>query len=135
MGPAVFAWWDAQQHAAARLRSLRVLRSRCASAGLLEAEPTVRFVDGALALVKQEIWSLLLTHYAIRHVMKDAAHTVGTDSDDLSFVRSDRAIRRQVPNRAGFPTDRLADALTETLDEIVAQRLGPRGQRTCPRVV
>ena len=53
-------------------------------------------------LVKQEIWSLLLVHYAIRHVMKDAADTVGTDPDDLSFMRSYRAIRRQVPNQAGF---------------------------------
>ena len=53
-------------------------------------------------LVKQEIWSLLLTHYAIRHVMKDAADTVGTDPDDLSFMRSYRAIRRQVTNQAGF---------------------------------
>jgi len=53
-------------------------------------------------LVKQEIWSLLLTHYAIRHIMKDAADTVGTDPDDLSFMRSYRAIRRQVPNQAGF---------------------------------
>ena len=53
-------------------------------------------------LVKQEIWSLLLTHYAIRHVMKDAADTAGTDPDDLSFIRSYRAIRRQVSNQAGF---------------------------------
>lgn len=53
-------------------------------------------------LVKQEIWSLLLTHYAIRHVMKDAADTAGTDPDDLSFMRSYRAIRRQVTNQAGF---------------------------------
>ena len=53
-------------------------------------------------LVKQEIWALLLVHYAIRHVMKDAADTVGTDPDDLSFIRSFRAIRRQVPNQAGF---------------------------------
>ena len=53
-------------------------------------------------LVKQEIWLLLLTHYAIRHVMKDAADTAGTDPDDLSFIRSYRAIRRQVPNQAGF---------------------------------
>jgi len=54
-------------------------------------------------LVKQEIWALLLTHYAIRHIMKDAADTVGTDPDDLSFIRSYRAIRRQVTNQAGFP--------------------------------
>ena len=53
-------------------------------------------------LVKQEIWALLLTHYAIHHIMKDAADTVGTDPDDLSFMRSYRAIRRQVTNQAGF---------------------------------
>jgi hypothetical protein len=53
-------------------------------------------------LVKQEIWSLLLTHYAIRHIMKDAADTVGTDPDNLSFIRSYRAIRRQITNQAGF---------------------------------
>jgi hypothetical protein len=53
-------------------------------------------------LVKQEIWALLLTHYAIRHVMKDAADTAGTDPDNLSFIRSYRAIRRQVTNQAGF---------------------------------
>ena len=53
-------------------------------------------------LVKQEIWALLLTHYAIRHIIKDAADTVGTDPDDLSFIRSYRAIRRQVTNQAGF---------------------------------
>jgi len=35
--------------------------------------------------------------------MKDAADTVGTDPDDLSFIRSYRAIRRQVPNQAGLP--------------------------------
>ena len=53
-------------------------------------------------LVKQEIWALLLTHYAIRHIMKDAADTAGTDPDDLSLIRSYRAIRRQVTNQAGF---------------------------------
>jgi hypothetical protein len=37
-------------------------------------------------LVKQEIWGLLLTHYSIRHIMKDAADTVGTDPDRLSFI-------------------------------------------------
>ena len=52
---------------------------------------------------EQEIWSLLLTHYAIRHVMKNAADTVGTDPDDLSFIRSYRAIRRRFPTGLAFP--------------------------------
>jgi hypothetical protein len=38
--------------------------------------------------------------------MKDAADTVGTDPDDLSFIGSYRAIRRQVTNQAGFSPER-----------------------------
>ena len=54
-------------------------------------------------LVKQEVWSLLITHYAIRHLMAQAADTVEYDSERLSFMRSFRAIRRQVNGTAGFP--------------------------------
>ena len=53
-------------------------------------------------MVKQEIWSLLLTHYAIRHLMAQAADTVEYDSERLSFIRSIRAIRRRVNGTAGF---------------------------------
>jgi Insertion element 4 transposase N-terminal/Transposase DDE domain len=53
-------------------------------------------------LVKQEIWSLLLTHYAIRCIMKQAADTVEYDAERISFIRSVRAIRRQVNGLAGF---------------------------------
>jgi hypothetical protein len=53
-------------------------------------------------MVKQEIWALLLTHYAVRHLMQEAADEAGIDSDRLSFVRSLRVIRRQVTNQAGF---------------------------------
>ena len=60
-------------------------------------------------LVRQEIWALLLTHYAIRHFMREAADDVGIDVDRLSFVRSIRVIRRQAESPAGFspsPPDR-----------------------------
>lgn len=53
-------------------------------------------------LVRQEIWSLLLVHYAIRHLMRQAADTVEFDADRLSFMRSIRAIRRQTNGMAGF---------------------------------
>jgi DDE family transposase/transposase IS4-like protein len=91
-------------------------------------------------LIKQEIWSLLLTHYAIRHIMKDATDTAGTDTagtdpDDLSFIRSYRAIRRQVTNQAGFPPKRLTTALKETTHEITERPNPPRRHRTYPRVI
>jgi Insertion element 4 transposase N-terminal/Transposase DDE domain len=54
------------------------------------------------AMVKQEIWALLLTHYAVRQLMAEAAEQADLDPDRLSFMRSLRVIRRQVTNQAGF---------------------------------
>jgi hypothetical protein len=53
-------------------------------------------------MVSQEIWALLLTHYAIRHLMREAADQADIDPDRLSFMRSLRVIRRQVTSQAGF---------------------------------
>jgi IS4 transposase len=53
-------------------------------------------------MIKQEIWALLLIHYAIRHLMCEAADQAGKDPDRLSFMRSLRVIRRQVIDQAGF---------------------------------
>jgi hypothetical protein len=53
-------------------------------------------------LVKQEIWSLLLTHYAIRALMCRAADEADVDPDQLSFIRSLRIIRRHVTGQADF---------------------------------
>lgn len=52
--------------------------------------------------VRQEIWALLLTHYTIRHLMREAAEQADIDTDRLSFIRSFRAIRRQVNDQAAF---------------------------------
>lgn len=57
-------------------------------------------------LVRQEIWALLLTHYAVRHLMHEAADDLdvddGLDVDELSFLRSLNIVRRQVTGQAGF---------------------------------
>jgi len=53
-------------------------------------------------MVRQEIWALLLTHYAIRKLMCTAADEAGLDPDRLSFMRSLRVIRRQVFGQADF---------------------------------
>jgi hypothetical protein len=64
-------------------------------------------------LVRQEIWALLLTHYAVREFMHEAAESAdvddGLDVDELSFVRSLNAVRRQVTNQAGFSPSPLDD--------------------------
>jgi hypothetical protein len=54
-------------------------------------------------LVKQEIWGLLITHYAIRHLMHQAADTIDIDEDRLSFTRSLRVVQRSITNDADFP--------------------------------
>ena len=53
-------------------------------------------------MVRQEIWALLLAHYAIRKLMCKAADEAGLDPDRLSFTRSLRVIRRQVTDQADF---------------------------------
>jgi hypothetical protein len=57
-------------------------------------------------LVMQEVWALLLTHYGVRELMHEAAERAeaddGLDVDELSFVRSLNAVRRQVIDQAGF---------------------------------
>jgi len=53
-------------------------------------------------MVKQEIWALLLAHYAIRDLICQAASQADIDPDRLSFIRSLRVIRRQVTDQAAF---------------------------------
>ena len=43
-------------------------------------------------LVRQEIWALLLVHYAVRVFMCEAADDIGDDVDHLSFLRAIRVI-------------------------------------------
>lgn len=53
-------------------------------------------------LAEQEIWGLLLTHYGIRHLMREAADQADLDPDRMSFVRALRVIRRHVAGQAAF---------------------------------
>lgn len=53
-------------------------------------------------LVEQEVWSILLTHYAIRVLMCRAADEADVDPDRISFMRSLRVIRRHVTGQADF---------------------------------
>ena len=47
-------------------------------------------------MVRQEIWGLLLAHYAVRAFMSEAADTVDIDPDRISFTRTLNIIRRNV---------------------------------------
>jgi hypothetical protein len=54
-------------------------------------------------MVRQEIWGILLAHYAIRTLMVEAAHDADLDPDRLSFIQSLRVIRREADGAADFP--------------------------------
>lgn len=54
-------------------------------------------------LVQQELWGLLLAHFAIRQLMAQAAWQRGLDPDRLSFVHAVRVIKRKMPQAAAVP--------------------------------
>jgi len=54
-------------------------------------------------LVEQELWGLLLAHYAVRQLMERAAWQQGLDPDRLSFVHALRVIKRKMPQAAALP--------------------------------
>lgn len=54
-------------------------------------------------LVEQELWGLLLAHYAVRQLMEHAAWQQGVDPDRLSFVHALRVIKRKMPQAAAIP--------------------------------
>jgi hypothetical protein len=53
-------------------------------------------------LVEQQMWGLLLAHYAIRALLHDAADPAGYDPDRMSFIKGLRVVRRQVTDQAAI---------------------------------
>lgn len=54
-------------------------------------------------LVEQELWGLLLAHFAVRQLMAQAAWRQSLDPDRLSFVHALRVIKRKMPQAAALP--------------------------------
>ncbi len=57
-------------------------------------------------LVKQEVWGLLLAHFAVRGLMHEAALQADEDPDRLSFSHAVRVVRRKLPQFATLPPSR-----------------------------
>jgi hypothetical protein len=53
-------------------------------------------------LVKQEVWGLLLAHFAVRGLMHEAALQADEDPDRLSFSHAVRVVRRKLPQFAAL---------------------------------
>jgi hypothetical protein len=54
-------------------------------------------------LVKQEVWGLLMAHFAVRGIMHEAALQADEDPDKLSFTHAVRVIRRKLPGFVAVP--------------------------------
>ena len=85
-------------------------------------------------MVRQEIWALLLTHYAIRALMYEATDPEQLDPLRMSFIRTLRIVRRHVTGQAGFSPNRLATCLRHAIAEILQRPNPARRHRTYPRV-
>jgi len=76
--------------------------------GLDEIKTHLRAAGGILRsqspdLAEQEMWGILLAHYAIRELMCRAADEAAHDPDRVSFIRAVRIARRQIDDPAAFP--------------------------------
>jgi len=54
-------------------------------------------------LVRQEFWGLMMTHFAVRGLMHEAALKAGEDPDRLSFLHAVRVVRRKLPQFVAIP--------------------------------
>src|SRR5829696_189113 len=53
-------------------------------------------------LAEQELFGLLLAHFALRRLMHEAGRQAGCDPDTLSFLHTVRIVRRHLPFHAAF---------------------------------
>ncbi len=54
-------------------------------------------------LVRQELYGLLMAHFALRALMHEAALVADIDPDRLSFLHSVRVVRRKLPSFGAIP--------------------------------
>jgi hypothetical protein len=85
--------------------------------------------------VIQELYGLLIAHYALRFLMHEAALQAGTDPDRLSFAHALTVVQQAVPEFQMVHPDQVDQLYARLLRDIAAGRLPPRRPRVNPRVV
>lgn len=83
----------------------------------------------------QELYGLLLAHYAVRVVMHEAALLAEEDPDRLSFVQALEIVRDAIPEFQQVAPAQQPALYARMLREIAAKRLPERRLRSNPRVV
>lgn len=85
--------------------------------------------------VIQELYGLLIAHYAVRCLMHDAALQAGLDPDRLSFINAIEVIRDAIPEFQMTTPQQLPHLYQRLLRDIAADPLPERRLRSNPRVV
>ena len=85
--------------------------------------------------VIQELYGLLLAHYAVRKVMLEAAQLAGLDPDRMSFTNALCLIGEAIPEFQHTAPHQHPALYQRLLEDIARFRLPPRKPRTNPRVV
>jgi hypothetical protein len=85
--------------------------------------------------VIQELYGLLLAHYAVRVLMHEAALQADIDPDRLSFVHALEVVREAVGEFQMVAPEQVGALYTRMLSDIAAKRLPARRPRVNPRVV
>jgi hypothetical protein len=85
--------------------------------------------------VIQELYGLLIAHYAIRFLMHEAALQAGVDPDRVSFTHALRVLQDAVPEFEMTVPEQLARLYARLLSDIADELLPARRDRINPRVV
>jgi hypothetical protein len=85
--------------------------------------------------VIQELYGLLIAHYAVRTVMHESAETVGLDPDRLSFTHALNVIQETLPEFQLVAASERARLYQRVLRDVARERLPERKPRSNPRVV
>ena len=85
--------------------------------------------------VLQELYGLLIAHYAVRSVMQEAARQAGIDPDRSSFVRAVSLIKDAIPDFQVVSPQLYPRVYGQLSQDLLQNLLPPRAKRTNPRVV
>jgi hypothetical protein len=85
--------------------------------------------------VIQELYGLLVAHYAIRFLMHEAACQAGIDPDRISFVHTLNVVHDAIPEFQMTTPEQLPQLYTRLLHDIADDLLPERRLRSNPRVV
>ena len=85
--------------------------------------------------VIQEVYGLLLGHWAVRHLMAQAAAEAGQSPLRIGFTASVRVVRRAIRKIQALPICQLKDGFDWMMTELLDEQLPERGMRYYPRVV